>query len=142
MKQYYPALSFADINYAWIQKYEQYMRETLLNHPNTIWKSLKFINTMLNLAIKIGGIIQENPFKNYNRAKYKQGIPNYIEWSEAQVNNHTEISSHSFRRGYAMRCAELGMSIDDVQKLMGHNKRSSTEIYFRVKSQRLDGMGL
>lgn len=239
MEQYSSLLSFADINYQWIQGYEQYMREKLSNHPNTIWKSLKFINTMLNTTIKIGGIISENPFKNYSRGNYKQGIPDYIEWSEAElirkeikgkklndnlklvghycllsyytglrfadavkfdydkkviedttgrrlvlyaqkngeivsigfnkyiaditdylrdkpinISNqeynanikllcasakiYKQVSSHDFRHGFAMRCAELDMSIDEVQKLMGHNKRSSTEIYFRIKNKRLD----
>jgi integrase len=49
-----------------------------------------------------------------------------------------DVSSHTGRHSFAMRCAELGMSIDDVQKLLGHNKRSSTEIYFRIKNRRLD----
>ena len=240
MKQHASHLSFADITYKWLQGYEHYMRSELLNHENTIWKSLKFLNTMLNAAIKVGGIIKENPMKDYDRGKYVQGIPVYIEWSEAQqfhdalktkpiteyvktigyycllsyygglrfgdavkfdyskkviedttgkrlllyaqkngeivsigfnryINEVVEyvkdrplkitnqeynraikslvsiagitkvdISSHAFRHGFACRCAELGMSIDEVQKLLGHNKRSSTEIYFKIKNKRLD----
>lgn len=244
MQSYWPVLTFTEIDFKWLQGYEKWMRTgtkgRLPNHDNTVWKSLKFINTMLNRAIKVGGIIEKNPFKMYDRGKYKQGIPTYLEWSEAQkfheavknkplteftrtcgyyallsfysglrfgdsLNfdyskkviedttgrrlvlyaaknteivsiaftsyiseivdhikdkplkttnqefnaeikkivgmaeiNKPDISSHSFRHGFAMRLAELGVGIDDVQKLLGHNKRSSTEIYFRIKNKRLD----
>lgn len=240
MEKHTPLLSFADIDYSWIQKYEQYLRDKLENHPNTIWKSLKFINTMLNTAIKVGGLIDKNPFKDYKRGQYKQGIPTYVDWKEAQLihaevtgdklsdtlkltgyyallsyytglrfsdavkfdynkkviddatgrrlvlyaqkNNEIvsikfnkyvaevvdylrdkpirttnqdfnanikrvcasakvykeDISAHSFRHGFAMRCAELGAGIDEVQRLLGHNKRSSTEIYFRIRDKRTD----
>lgn len=236
IKLHYPSLSFADINYSWLQKYEQYMRTTLSNHDNTVWKSLKFINTMLNLAIKHGGIIEKNPMADYDRGQYKQGIPLYLEWPEVQklhdaiankaMTDYTrligyysllsyytglrfgdavkfdykkkvidgnrivlstqktgnmvsisftkyikevveyikdrpititnqefnenlkiirgiagigkDISSHTGRHSFAMRCAELGMSIDEVQKLLGHNKRTSTEIYFKIQNKRLD----
>lgn len=244
MQSYQMVLTFSEIDFKWLQGYEKWMRtgtkERLPNHDNTVWKSLKFINTMLNRAIKVGGIIEKNPFKLYDRGKYKQGIPIYLEWSEAQrfheavknkpltefartcgyyallsfysglrfgdsLNfdyskkviedttgrrlvlyaaknteivsiaftsyiseivdhikdkplkttnqefnaeikkivgmaeiNKPDISSHSFRHGFAMRLAELGVGIDDVQKLLGHNKRSSTEIYFRIKNARLD----
>lgn len=239
METFSPSLAFADITYSWLQKYEKYMRDKLINHPNTIWKSFKFVNTMLNAAIKVGGIIKDNPMKNYKRGTYKQGIPVYLEWSEVQklhkaittkpmtdslrligyygllscyaglrfgdvvkfdyskkviedstgrrlvlyaakngeivsiaftsyitevveyikerpikITNQEfnvgvkslraiagiekDFSAHSFRHSFAMRLAELGISIEDAQKLMGHNKRSSTEIYYRVKSARLD----
>jgi integrase len=49
-----------------------------------------------------------------------------------------DISSHTGRHSFAMRCAELGMNIDDVQKLLGHGQRKSTGIYFRIKNKRLD----
>lgn len=243
MEQYSPVLSFSDITYKWLQGYEHWMRtgtkERLPNHPNTIWKSLKFINTMLNAAIRIGGIIKDNPMKEYDRGNYRQGIPVYLEWKEVEqlhdvvktkpmteylrligyysllscyaglrffdcvnfnyskkviedsngkrlilyaakngeivsiaftkyINEIVEyikdkpikitnqefnaglkslraiaeitkdFSAHACRHGFAMRLAELGISIEDAQKLMGHNKRSSTEIYYRVKSARLD----
>lgn len=239
MEQYSPLLSFGDITYSWLQLWEQYMRETLKNHPNTIWKSLKFLNTFLNVAIATGGIIKENPFDKYDRGSYEQGIPQYIEWDEAQkihsevkgkdlsdqlkqighyallsyytglrfsdaikfdyskkvtqdttgrrlvlyaqkngqivsikfnkyiaevvdyIKDHPlsitnqeynaslkilcasskvykDVSSHDFRHGFGMRCAELEIHIEEVQRLMGHKKRSSTEIYYRIKNARLD----
>jgi integrase/recombinase XerD len=238
MQQFAPSLSFADITFSWLQQFENYMRVKLHNHDNTVWKSLKFLKTMLNTAMKIGGLIDKNPMDTYECGSYKQGIPLYLEWSEVQsLHNavktkatgtlqligyytllsyysglrfsdaisfnyskkviedtsgrrlllHTQktgeivsikfnkyitevvefikdkplkitnqefnealkrlagradiikdISSHTARHSFAMRCAELNMSIDEVQKLLGHNKRSSTEVYFKIKNKRLD----
>lgn len=243
MGKYNPVLSFADINYRWLQEYEQYLREDLDNHSNTVWKTFKFIKTMFNVAMKIGGIVDKNPFTEYKTAKYKQGIPPYVEWDEVQKLHKTitkdklpddlrtigyyallcfysglrfgdavnfdynkyviedtngkrlrlyaakngeivsiaftkyisevvdyirscplkisnrdfndalkilavkadlsetkqkDLSAHEFRHGFAMRCCELGMSIDEVQKLLGHAQPKSTAIYFRVKGRRLD----
>lgn len=239
MEGFSAKLSFVDINYSWLQKYEQYMRDTLENSDNTIWRSLKFLSTMMNQAIKIGGIISASPFKDYDRGSFEQGIPTYLEWSEIQLLHNAlktepmaaklrligyygllscysglrfgdavkfdykskviedatgkrlvlyaqkngeivsisftkyigevveyikdkplkisnqkfnvnvkslakiaeidkDFSSHAFRHSFAMRCAELGMAIDDVQKLMGHRQRKSTEIYFKIKGKRLD----
>ncbi len=239
MQQFQSIISFHDINYSWLQRYENYMRTTLNNGPNTVWKSFKFMNTMLNRAMKVGGLIKVNPFSSYNRGNYKQGIPLYLEWSEVQKLHNTvtgddlsgrnklvgyytllsyytglrfgdavnfkyaeqviedksgkriilyatkngeivsikfnsyieevveyikdkpititnqefndilkivgaaaglkkSISSHTARHSFAMRCAELGISIERTQKLMGHIQRQSTEIYYRVKNTSLD----
>lgn len=239
MEKFASTILFSEITYSWLQLYEQYMRATLNNQGNTVWKSLKFINTMLNLAIKAGGIIEKNILKEYGRGKYKQGIPVYLEWAEVQIlhdtikskhmpenirlsgyysllsyysglrfadavsfdynkkvihdaqgdrlllytaktgkivsiaftkyikevveyirdkpiqiennefNDHLkiirgiaginkDITSHTARHSFAMRCAELGMSIDDVQELLGHEQRKSTMIYFKIKGKRLD----
>lgn len=241
MKQHTPALAFANITFKWLQSYEHWMRTGTdtrpANHDNTVWKSLKFINTMLNIAVKIGGIIDKNPMTNYDRGKYKQGIPEYLKWDDAlkildaarnkpmtdycrnvawrgllsyfsglrfadsvsfdynkQVQEgaknrlilHTQktgelvsigfnkyiaecveqikdrplkitnqefnrelaticgiagvpvISSHACRHGFAVHCATLGIGIDEVQKLLGHTKQSTTAIYFKIIPKRLD----
>jgi len=72
LEEFRPALSFGDINYDFLARYKQYMTEELHNDTNTIWKSFKFINTMIRKAIKMGDIIQENPFSTFNRGKYTQ----------------------------------------------------------------------
>lgn len=241
MKKYCPVLMFSDITFQWLQGYEAYMRGPKINNEsNTVWKSLKFVNTFIIQAMNIGGIITKNPFKEYNRGKYKQGIPLYLEWAEVQqlhaairdkpmsdynrlVGYYTllsyysglrfgdavsfdykskvihdasgmrlvlyaakngeivsiafnkyiaevveyikdkplkatnkefnaalevvrevaeirkEITSHTARHSFAMRCAELGISIERTQKLMGHIQVKSTAIYYRVKNLSLDG---
>ena len=240
MKQFMPSLCFGDLDYEFFLRYENYMRDTLANHNNTIWKSFKFMNTMLNRALKIGGIIIANPLRDYEKVRYKQSIPPYLEWNEVvkikdllindlllspktksvgyyfllsctsglrfgdairfsydkfvvednngkrlvlstkktgeivsilftkditevveylkdnplhltnqEFNRELKIlgglarlskplKSHMARHTFAMRCAELGMSEDDVQRLLGHSNKETTKIYFRIKNRRLD----
>lgn len=48
------------------------------------------------------------------------------------------LHHHMARHTFGMRCAELGFSEEDTQKLMGHRDIESTRIYFRIKNARLD----
>jgi site-specific recombinase XerD len=79
MQRFQSDLSFADIDYNFLTKYKAYMLVTLGNHENTVWKSFKWLNTMINDAIKIGGLIKNNPFKEFDRGHYKQGKRSYLE---------------------------------------------------------------
>jgi site-specific recombinase XerD len=239
LEAYSATLTFKEINYQWLQEWSNYMRSDLDNQDNTVWKSLKFLNTMMHQAMKIGGIVAENPFKEFSRGRYKQGIPTYLEWVEVQklhesiktgalsdehrlvgyysllsyysglrfgdavkfrysdkviedstgkrlvlyaqkngeivsiafnkyieevteyirdkplkIDNQTfnegldvirgvskirkKITSHTGRHSFGMRCAELDISIERTQKLMGHIQQKSTAIYYRVKNKSLD----
>lgn len=242
LEKFQAVVHFSDLNFEFLQKYQKYMRDTLKNEDNTVWKTFKFHNTMLIDAIKIGGFIKANPFNEFDRGRYKQGIPTYLEWHEFQAYKKKVIAqlaylgeydkrvalrfmlsccsglrfgdvcrfsyetfvikdsngerlilsakkneeivsiaftkdialivgllkgddrlktttqeynrslkvtggmagikknltSHVGRHTFGMRCAELGMSIDETQKLMGHRDRDSTAIYYRIKNARLD----
>lgn len=81
---YKPALSFADIDYWFLVNWKKYMQEELHNKPNSVWSSLKFLNTMLNRAIRTKGIITENPFKEFDRGTYQQGQRNYLHIAECE----------------------------------------------------------
>ncbi len=75
-------LTFKDIDFAFLQAYKAYMRDTLNNEPNTIWKSFKFMNTMMRDAIKMGGIIDKNPFDNFDRGCYRQTTRTFLTKTE------------------------------------------------------------
>lgn len=80
--QFKTAISFADIDYEFLAAYKKYMLEKLGNDGNTVWKSFKFMNTMIRKALKIGGIINENPFTQFDRGKYIQKQRDYLELSD------------------------------------------------------------
>jgi site-specific recombinase XerD len=82
LQKYQTDLSFADIDYGFLTRYKAYMLNELGNHENTVWKSFKFMNTMINDAIKMGGLIKTNPFAEFDRGKYKQGKRPYLEISD------------------------------------------------------------
>jgi len=72
LEQFRPNIGFSDIDHSFLQAYKNYMKNTLENADNTVWKTFKFMNGMINLAINTGGIIQQNPFDQFNRGKYVQ----------------------------------------------------------------------
>lgn len=72
LQEYTPEVSFRDIDFEFLQSYAAWMRDVRGNSPNTIWKTFKFMNTMMNDAIKVGGIIETNPFDVFDRGRYKQ----------------------------------------------------------------------
>lgn len=72
LEEYRDALTFLDIDFAFLQGLKAWMRDERKNTDNTIWKTFKFMNTMMNDALKIGGIIDKNPFDSFSRGAYTQ----------------------------------------------------------------------
>lgn len=83
--QFKAHISFADIDYHFLSSYKKYMLEKLHNDGNTVWKTFKFINTMINKAITIGGIVHENPFQKFDRGKYIQKQRTYLELKDCDA---------------------------------------------------------
>lgn len=77
-------LKINDINHKLLQSYEAYLRDVLKNDNNTIWGNMKFINTMVNDAIKLKYILQ-SPFSTYNRPKYKQTAREFLTLRELDL---------------------------------------------------------
>lgn len=72
LKEYRAELTFGDIDFEFLQGCRAWMRDTRKNKPNTIWKTFKFMRTMVGDALKMKGIIAENPFDEFDRGTYKQ----------------------------------------------------------------------
>ncbi|MEO8853313.1 MAG: site-specific integrase [Ginsengibacter sp.] len=79
-----PYLKLSEINYKFLQSYESHLRDVLKNDINTIWGNMKFINTMMNDAVKLK-YLNENPFNNYVRPKYKQTRREFLNLKELQL---------------------------------------------------------
>lgn len=96
---------FGDFDYRFLTSYKKYMRDHLGNSDNTVWKSFKFMNTMINDALKMKGIIESNPFDDFSRGKYtnpdKLGIEltdcDAIEALALRENTSSMIRSVSFK---------------------------------------------
>jgi site-specific recombinase XerD len=71
------SVSFGDINYKFLAEYKAYMISKLKNADNTVWKTFKAMNTMINEAIK-QVLIKDNPFKEFNRGRYEQGKRKFL----------------------------------------------------------------
>jgi integrase/recombinase XerD len=93
-KRYQENIKINDINFQWLQSFEAYLRNDLGNKNNTIWSNFKFINTIVNDAIK-AKIITETPFKEFKRQRYRQTGRTYLTADERAIienfaNNATE----------------------------------------------------
>ena len=103
LKKFRKELSFGDVDYQFLTEYKAYMINSLGNSDNTIWKAFKFISTMINIAIKVGGYIKESPFKDFDRGHYKQGKRNYLTIEDCDKIHsllHTNIPDQLKRVGY------------------------------------------
>lgn len=72
LKRYQAHLDFADITFDFLSQYKSYLIDNLGNAGNTIWKTFKFMNTMILDGIKHGCLEKaDNPFLIFDRGKYK-----------------------------------------------------------------------
>jgi site-specific recombinase XerD len=82
LQKFQTEISFADIDYKFLTDYKAHMRDVLKNVGNTIWKTFKFMRTMINDAMKQGGIIIQDPFEEFDRGNYEQTTPVFLSVEE------------------------------------------------------------
>ncbi|MEX6691281.1 site-specific integrase [Danxiaibacter flavus] len=82
LQEFQPEVYFADINYDFLSRYKIWMTSVRKNKENTVWKTFKWMNTMINDAVRMGGYIKKNPFSEFDRGKYIQGQRDFIDISE------------------------------------------------------------
>lgn len=79
-------LKIREVDFLFLQGYEAYLRDVLKNDVNTIWSSFKFVNMIINDAIKSKYLDEkDNPFKTFKRPKYKQSVPVFLEAAELEA---------------------------------------------------------
>jgi integrase/recombinase XerD len=57
---------------------------------------------------------------------------------KAEISTTRRISMHMARHTFAVRCADLGIPKEVVQKLLGHKDIKTTEIYYKITDRVLD----
>lgn len=73
-------------------------------------------------------------FVKSNKTKYsKRALQKKIEKVFSQVSLAKNLSAHSLRHTYGTLLRRKGMSLDQIQILMGHSKRTTTEIYAHIE---------
>jgi integrase/recombinase XerC len=155
LKKFRRELCFSDITVSFLESYEGYMRNKLGNQINTIHKSLKFIRTFLNRAIRLG-LIQENVFKRY-RLKTEAGKRQNLSLQELNelegllekpipgyFKNIVKIFLFSCYTGLRygdMRTLRYGNIADNVISIAMHKTKDIVSIPLTAKAKLFIGYG-
>lgn len=235
MDEYKTNVALKDITKEWLEKYETHMKESRHNQVNTVWKTMKMVRKMMNMAL-VDKIIRPDqyPFgKGGYRLNFEESLRTYLTMEEVDritdtlhelprtvadvgwsfvlccycglrygdaanfdfdkmiVNNHiilvTEKTStvvsikihtrlakaieqarlphkiqcnqvtnrylkiiadkatidkvvtfHVARHTFGVECANLGIPIEVVQKLLGHEDIKTTAIYYKIINTTVD----
>lgn len=81
LKKFIDKIPLSQMNANFLTRYESYMRESLLNETNTIWKTMKFLRTVLNQALK-DRFINSYPFHVYKMPPYKATLKPFLSTAE------------------------------------------------------------
>ena len=131
LKKFRSSLTFRDITTSFLSSYEGYMRNKLNNNQNTIHKSLKFIRTFVNRAIR-QGLMEDYPFKNY-QLKTSNTSREFLTFEELNgLDLYLPKPIPSFHRKYLhifIFCCHTGLRYQDVRMLKyGHIDGGSLRI--------------
>ncbi len=53
------------------------------------------------------------------------------------VSQHTKLHPHHLRHSFAIHCVKRGMSIERLQKILGHSSPATTSVYLQFSTQDL-----
>ncbi len=124
LKKFAPNLSFGDLTFDTIQRYDQFLRQKEGLAQNTIWSHHKDLRKFINLAIK-----KELPIKNpYALFKLKKHPGKKVFLTQAEVNKLLSMYSrqefndrlHRVLRYFLFSCF-TGLRISDVQRITHEN---------------------
>jgi integrase/recombinase XerD len=100
-----------------IKRYIVHLKQQGLAH-NTVKKSLKFLNTLLNLAVK-EDMIDKNPCKKVESIPYKQTVREYLTVTEVSKISSLEIDTanplYKIRAWFLIQCY-TGLRYSDLEK--------------------------
>lgn len=136
LKKFKSEITFFNINDNFIKQYERYMKEVLVNKPNTYYKSMSFLKSVCELAVR-EEIIDKNPFKNYkikkepgereflNETEFKQLLRLFFYPEEKTISKN----EHYVLFYFLFSCL-TGLRFSDIQNLKRENfKDGNIELY-------------
>ena len=89
-----------------------------------------------------GNLIKEENntslFVNVNGNRLtRQGFWKIIKYYQEQANIDVEITPHTLRHSFAVHLLENGAEIGEIQEMLGHTDKTSTQIYANITQNRL-----
>ena len=81
----------------------------------------------------------EHLFKTIANNKYNiRTIQKIVYQSAQKAGIKKNVSAHAFRHSFATHLLESGIDIRYIQKLLGHKRLETTQIYTQVSIQKLE----
>lgn len=117
---------FSDITTANIMYYDDFLHKKY-NKQTTVHGYHKRLKRYINGAIKYE-LLKDNP---YNRLKFDRGKSEgikYLTIDQIKQSLHSHMARHSF----AVMALNMGVSIENLAKMMGHTDIKTTQIYAKV----------
>ncbi|NQU84508.1 MAG: site-specific integrase [Mariniphaga sp.] len=138
MMEFKAKLSFAEINYEFIDQFRRWLKVEKNSGPNTVQNNLKNLKAYLNIA-KNQGVISENPF---DRIKLRRSTPERIFLIEEEINklwkeynNQTLPGTyHRVLRHFLFMCL-TGLRISDLIKVSFDNIVNGRLVFFPAKTR-------
>lgn len=89
-----------------------------------------------------GNLIKEEDntslFVNVNGNRLtRQGFWKIIKYYQEQANIDVEITPHTLRHSFAVHLLENGAEIGEIQEMLGHTDKTSTQVYASITQNRL-----
>lgn len=133
IKRFKPEISFSEINYEFLRKYERYMTVDLKNNMNTVGKTMKKLKMLLNIAVRKEKIVR-SPFADY-KIKSEPTNRNFLTIDELKVLNKMYDSNHlpnylqNVLRYFLFSCY-CGLRYTDVLQLKYEDLQCNQGEYF------------
>ena len=114
-------LTFNELNYTFLKRYESYLAEKLKNSVNTIYSNMKVIRKVVNDAINEDLLaVDKNPFVKY-KLKQEKTIKEFLTEKEIAKIENLELNENSRRNHhrniYVFATYAGGLRISDILQL-------------------------
>ncbi|MFW5879187.1 MAG: site-specific integrase [bacterium] len=121
LKEFQAEISFGDLDYDLIKRYEAFLIVKRKNIPSTVSKSMTFLKLMINEAIKDGRYKGLSPFVHYKIQRH-EGKREYLEEEEVEkleklYKNNTLSKGKQNVLTYFLFCCYTGIRYGDVKEL-------------------------
>lgn len=139
LKAFSPHLGFNRLTYSFIDDFDIYMREKLMNRPNTRHKTHKTLKTYINRAIK-KGFLDFSPYDEF-RAKTQKTERTFLTRSEIIIleklheENRLSETAQNTLSAFLFACFCGGIRVSDLLRLNQRNIRGSFVVFSPQKTR-------
>lgn len=141
LESFKSSLTFNDLDFTFLESFDNHMRSNLFNRPNTRHKTLKTIKTYVNRAIK-KGLMDHNPFDSFTMKTQKTERTFLTRGEVLKLERLFEEGSlpealQNTLQSFLFCCFCGGIRVSDVQRLNQFNIRGSMVVFTPQKTSEM-----